>query len=176
MPALLNFNANPIAPLGEFTPVPVGKYTVIISASEMKDTKPVTGREPGQYLQLVLDIVDEGEFKGRKIFCRLNLVNAHLTAQKIAESELSAICRAVGVMIPKTTEELHDIPFVVKVGIRPEKDGYQATNDVKGYERVDGVKLADIGDNVTPGAPAAAGGAPTGAVGKRPWEKKRKSA
>jgi hypothetical protein len=175
MPALLNFNANPIAPMGEFTPIPTGKYTVIISASEMKDTKPVPGREPGQYLQLVLDVVDEGEHFGRKVFCRLNLVNANATAVKIAESELSAICRAVGVMVPKTTEELHDIPFIVKVTIRPEKDGYQATNEVSGYERVDGVKLADVGDGVAKGAPVAAGTAPTGAVGKKqPWQRKRK--
>jgi len=44
--ASLNFNANDIEPLGSFDPLPIGEYTVVISASEMKDTK--TGK--GQYL------------------------------------------------------------------------------------------------------------------------------
>jgi len=176
MPALLNFNANPIEPLGEFTPLPKGKYTVIISATEMKDTKPMPDRDPGQYLQIVFDVIDDGEHKGRKIFDRLNLVNTNATAKTIAESALSAICRCVGVMTPKSTEELHNIPMVIKVDIRPASAEYAATNIVKGYERVDGVKLTEVGDKTAPveGAPAA--GAEAGGKTKRPWEKKRRAA
>ena len=36
------------------------------------------------------------------------------TAVKIARAELSAICRAVGVMAPNDSVELHDLPLVMR--------------------------------------------------------------
>jgi hypothetical protein len=129
--ASLNFNANEVEPLGSFDPLPIGEYTVVISASEMKDTK--TGK--GQYLQLVYDVV-EGEYHGKKVFDRLNVVNENETAQSIAQRALSAICRAVGVMTPKDSEELHDKPFIIKVGIRAASGEYQASNTVKEYKAI----------------------------------------
>jgi len=174
----LSFDANKFAPIGEFTPLPVGKYTVIISASERKATKvvPKPGEVQGEYVQYIYTVIDEGEFKNRKLFDRLNLVNATPTAVDMANGKQSAICRAVGVMVPNNTEELHNIPFVVKVAIRPESGEYKATNEVNGYERVDGTKLTDVGDMpARSGAPAAAGAAEAPA-GKRPWERKRKAA
>ena len=151
----LNFNAEDVEPLGSFEPLPVGEYTVVISASEMKDTK----NKEGQYLQLVYDVVGDGEYRGRKVFDRLNLVNKNATAQEIAQRALSSICRAVGVMHPKDSEELHDKPFTVKVGIRPGNDDYQPTNVVKEYKALGG-----------PVPAAAKEEKPAGS--KKPWEKK----
>jgi hypothetical protein len=155
----LDFNAEEYEPLGTFDPLPVGEYLVVISASEMKETK--TGR--GKYLQLVYDVVD-GEFQGRRVFDRLNLVNENETAQKIAQQALSAICRAVGVMHPKDSEELHDKPFVVKVGIRAATEQYQASNIVKGYESKDGKPLTEKKTETKDAAPGKA---------KKPWEKNK---
>ena len=173
----ISFNANEFAPVGEFTPLPVGKYTVIISASERKATKvvPKPGEVQGQYMQYTYTVIGEGEFKNRKLFDRLNLVNANPTAVEIAKGKQSAICRAVGIMVPKVTEELHNIPFVVSVIIRPESEGFKATNEVNGYERVDGVKLTDVGDMPAKGGAPAAAGAAEAPAGKRPWEKKRRA-
>jgi hypothetical protein len=150
----IDFNADDHEPLGSFEPLPLGDYTVVISASEMKDTK----KGEGKYLQLVYDVVD-GEYKNRKIFDRLNLVNKNATAQEIAQRALSSICRAVGVMHPSDSEELHDKPFVVKVGIRPGNDEFQPTNTIKEYKTLDGGVVE---------APKTE----EKKVSKKPWEKK----
>jgi hypothetical protein len=155
----LDFNAEDYEPMGSFSPLPVGEYLVVISASEMKDTK--TGR--GKYLQLVYDVVD-GDYQGRHLFDRLNLVNENETAQKIAQQALSAICRAVGVMHPKDSEELHDKPFVVKVGIRAATEQYQESNIIKGYETKDGKSVTEKKVDAKEAAPAK---------GKKPWEKNK---
>jgi len=126
--ALIDFNAEAIEPQSDFSPLPVGNYTVVITQSEMKPTK--TGN--GQYLQLTLQVV-EGEYKNRLIFDRLNIQNPNSVAQQIAQKAFSSICRAVGVMHPKDSEELHDKPFSVKIGIRPASGEYGESNIVKGY-------------------------------------------
>jgi len=126
--ALIDFNAEEVEPQSDFSPLPVGNYTVVITQSEMKPTK--TGN--GQYLQLTLQVV-EGEFKNRLIFDRLNIQNPNSVAQQIAQKALSSICRAVGVMHPKDSEELHDKPFSVKIGIRPASGEYGESNIVRGY-------------------------------------------
>jgi hypothetical protein len=159
--ASLNFNANDVEPVGDYTPLPIGSYTVIISATEIKDTKNKTG----QYLQFVYSVVD-GEHQGRLLFDRLNIKNENVTAQEIAQRALSSICRAVGVMHPKDSDELKNIPFVVKVGIRAASGEYPASNIVKSYERVDGKKLTEIVDT-----PTTTTTAPKKAL---PWDKAKK--
>ena len=159
----IEFNADDYEPMGTFDPIPVGEYLVIISASEIKETQ----SGDGKYLQLVYDVVD-GEYHGRKLFDRLNLINKNETAQKIAQQALSAICRAVGVMSPKDTNELHDKPFIVKVGIRPATENYQATNQIKGYKTKDGEILSS---EKKPEQKKTTASAP--AKGKKPWEKNK---
>ena len=127
--AILNFNANEIDPSQPFELLPPGEYTVIIESSEMKDTKKGTG----EYLELVYRVLDE-KHNGRKLWDRLNIINANTTAQEIAQRSLSAICHAVNVLNPKDSEELHDKPFIVKVGIQPANDAYDASNVIKGYK------------------------------------------
>ena len=158
----LNFDASTVEPLGSFEPIPLGDYMVIISATEMKPTK--DGK--GQYLQLTYDVVD-GEYKGRKIFDRLNLINDNKTAQEIAQRALSSICRAVGVMRPQRTEELHSKSFVIKVGIRPATETFAPSNVVKEYKLSDGSPIT--GDKVT-SEKKTENVAPTGKK-KLPWEK-----
>ena len=145
--ATINFNAEEIEPQSDFSPLPVGNYTVVITQSEMKPTK--TGN--GQYLQLTLQVV-EGEYKNRLIFDRLNIQNQNSVAQQIAQKALSSICRAVGVMHPKDSEELHDKPFSVKIGIRPASGEYGESNIVKGYS------------SLSSSTPVKKGN------GKKPWE------
>jgi hypothetical protein len=157
----LNFNAEEYEPLGSFEPIPIGEYKVVITASEMKTAS--TG-ENNKYLQLTYEVV-EGEYEHRLLFDRLNLVNENAKAQEIAQRALSAICHAVGVLHPKASEELHDKPFLVKVGIRPAKGEYAASNQVKGYSSIGGKTPEDKKATAAPAAGAAA-------KPKRPWEKK----
>ena len=165
----LDFDANVVEPTGKFGPVPIDDYYAIITASEMKDTKPKPNKNPGKYLQLVFEIAD-GEYKGRKIFSQLNLVNDNSTAVEIAQRALSAICRCVGVLHPKDSAELHNKPLIISVGIRPASGEYEASNVIKSYSRVDGKELGDIVDST----PAAAKTTTPAATGKplKPWQKK----
>ena len=97
----LNFSADAIEPLGVFDVLPVGEYVVVVSETDMKDAS--TGK--GRYLQIVFTVID-GEYKGRKIWDRLNIDNESTTAQEIAQRALSSICRAVKVMHPRIQDHL----------------------------------------------------------------------
>jgi hypothetical protein len=130
MPSLNNFDANQVEPSVAFNPIPAGRYTAAITESEYKPTKSGAGR----YLQLTLQILD-GEHKGRLVWARLNLENSNATTVKIARAELSAICRAAGVMQPRDSFELHNIPIEVTVGLKKRDDNGELTNIVKGYAK-----------------------------------------
>jgi hypothetical protein len=157
----LNFDSTVVEPTGKFTPIPVDDYLAVITDSEMKDTK----KGDGKYLLLTYEVVD-GEFKGRKIFDALNLVNSNQTTVEIAQRALSAVCRATGVLHPKDSAELHGKPLVISVGIRAGSNGYDDKNVIKGYSRVDGKELKDVTD-----ASAPVKGAAAPAKAKKPWQK-----
>ena len=122
-----NFDASTIEPSSSFDPIPAGWYKAIISASEIKPTRDGYG----EYLSLTLQVI-EGQYANRLVFARLNLKNANDKAVDIARKDLAAICRAVGVMSPKASEELHDKPLMIKVKVRPAQGEYDASNDVGG--------------------------------------------
>jgi len=130
MATLSGFDANQVEPTTPFDPVPAGKYLAVIVGSEMKPTKAQTG----EYLELTFEIF-EGEYKGRKLWARLNLKNPNETAVKIARAELSAICRAVGVLQPKDSVELHNLPLVISVKCVKRGDTGDISNEVKGYAK-----------------------------------------
>lgn len=154
MADLSGFNAEQVEPQQSFEPIPAGWYTCMITDSEMKPTR----NGAGEYLQLRMDVID-GQHEGRVIFDRLNLNNQNQTAVEIAQRQLSAICRAVGVMTPNDSTELHDKPLSVKVSIRPAGNGYDASNEVKAYGAANGGQSAP--------APAKAQPAP---AAKKPWQ------
>lgn len=151
MANLHGFDANAVDPNFAFDPIPAGKYMAVIAASEMKKNKKGTG----QYLELTFQVI-EGEHKGRSLWARLNLDNPDATAVKIARAELSAVCRAVGVLAPKDSVELHNLPLVIKVGMKNREDNGEPTNVIKGYEKKDAVAR-----------PAAVGAG----NGKAPWQR-----
>src|SRR5262245_42411620 len=95
MADLRGFDANQVEPSSDFEPIPAGKYLAVITGSEMKPTKADTGH----FLKLTFQIID-GPYKGRNLWARLNLDNPNAIAVQIAQAELSAICRAVGVLAP----------------------------------------------------------------------------
>ena len=129
--ANLNFNAQTVEPQAAFDPLPAGWYQMQIVESELKPTS----NGEGQYLQLKLQVV-AGEHASRVVFERLNIVNRNPTAQEIAYRTLSSICHATGVIQVEDSQQLHGIPMEVKVSVRPAKDGYDASNDVKGYRAI----------------------------------------
>lgn len=152
MGAQLNFDASTVDPRSTFEPIPNGTYRMHITSSEVKATKDTKGR----YLQLVLTVLD-GDYKGRQVWERLNIVNSNPTAQDIAQRQLSAICHATGVMKLANSSQLHHIPMLVTVVVK-QSPGYDPQNEVKKYEPD---PAAGVG--VQPGA--APGGGILGAPG-----------
>ena len=130
MPNLNGFNANEVDPAVDFEAIPAGKYLAVITDSEMKATK--SGN--GSYLELAFEVI-EGEYKGRNLWARLNLDNPNQLAVQIARGELSAICRAVGVLQPKDSLELHNLPILITVKLKKRTDTGDIVNEVKGYAK-----------------------------------------
>ena len=146
MANLQGFDANQVEPSADFEPLPTGKYVAVITASEMKPTK----NGNGSYLELTFQVM-EGPHKGRLVWSRLNLDNPNPLTVKIARSELSAICRAVGVMQPKDSCELHNLPLVIVVRQETDANGEQR-NRIRSYakrETASGTKPAQ-NPNPTP--------------------------
>jgi len=151
MANLNGFNANEVEPTTTFEPLPAGKYLAAITESEMKPTKSGSG----SYLQLTFTIL-EGEYKNRVLWARLNLNNPNATAVKIARGELSAICRAVGVLQPRDSVDLHNLPLVITVKLKKRDDTGELTNEIKGYTKKDAAGAngqqpqAPVADNTPP--------------------------
>ena len=159
--ALINFDANEIEPVA-FEPLPAGEYKAIIVNSEMKKTRAGDGR----YLKICLQVI-EGEYANRVVFDNLNLDNPNAQAVRIAQATLASICRAVGVMTPRDSAELHDKPLIAVLGIKPATENFEASNRVKGYKPCTGTTMqAPIASKPAP-TPTAA---PAKATGKKPWE------
>ena len=136
MVSLGNFNANEVEPNTDFDPIPAGKYLAVITDSEMKPTK--SGN--GSYLELSFQII-EGEHQNRLLWARLNLDNPNQTAVQIARGELSSICRAVGLMTPRDSADLHNLPLVINVKCKKRDDTGEFTNEIKGYARREVAKI-----------------------------------
>lgn len=161
MADLRGFDAQTVEPNDSFDPLPNGDYLCIITASEMKPTK----AGDGAYLELEMQVL-EGQYQGRKLWDRLNLNNANDTTVKIAKGTLSAICRAVGVLQPKDSCELHDLPMLVKVACKKRDDTDELTNVVKSYKKRDGASSP-----VTAAAPVAPLAAAAAKAASPPWKR-----
>ena len=159
MADLRGFDANTVEPSSDFEPIPAGKDLAVIVESEMKANKAGTGH----YLQLTFEVID-GPYKGRYLWARLNLDNPNATAVQIAKAELSAVCRAVGVLAPNDSTDLHDLPLVIHVKCKKRPDTGEVTNELKGYS-----PKASLSDATPPTKPAAASanGKPT----TPPWKR-----
>ena len=159
MARLGDFDANHVDPHKTYEPIPPGNYLAMIVESELVDNAARTGA----YLKLQWQIL-EGDYQGRVVFDNLNLDNPSVKAVEIAQRRLSAICHACGKLQINDSEQLHNVPCVIKVGISPAKGDYTAQNNVKGYE-----------SNAGAVAPAAAGPqdpAGSGSAGVPVWKKK----
>jgi len=131
-----------------FEPLPPGDYNAMITDSQMKITKSGTG----EYLELTIQIID-GAHSGRRLWERLNVVNSNKTAEEIARSQLNGIKLACNIERLESSEQLHDIPFVLSLDI----DRRDPTrNKIMGYTS------------------SAKASRPAMAVtsGKKPWERK----
>ena len=142
MANLNGFNANEVEPNAGFEAIPAGKYIAAITDSQMKATKNASG----SFLELEFTIT-EGEYKNRKIWDRLCLNHSNPQTVTIARGNLSAICRAVNVLQPQDSVELHNIPLQITVKLKKMDDG-DLTNEIKGY----GAKSSSQSQSTQPGS------------------------
>ena len=161
--ASIQFDATSVAPQQTFTPIPAGLYNVAIVDSEVKPT-----RAGGTMAVFTLQVVDD-EYRGRKVFARINVHNPSAEAERIGQSQLSALCHAAGVLQLQDTAQLHGRVVRARVKIRKDDTGqYGDQNDVAGFE-------ATAGAQVPPGAPAFAPAAPVPAAAPAastpPWKR-----
>lgn len=163
MANLAGFDANQIPEQQEFSAIPEGQYLAMATASEEK----VTAKGTGEYLQFTFEVLD-GQHRGRKLWARMNLKNPNKTAVEIAQRELAALCRAVGIPKPQDSAELHNKPLLLTVGIEMD-DRRRENNIIRKYEPA---------AQAAPFAPAAPAAAPWGAPPQTapqpstaPWQK-----
>lgn len=168
-----NFDASKIDPnLADFSPLPEGSYPSIAVGSEMKES---SKNSANKYLNWKYQVID-GPYKGRTFYEIMNLGHSDEDTRKRAQSQLSSLCRAVGVMQVRNSAELYNRPFVAELGVeeRSDKKG-SYNNKVKKHHPIGG-NGNPVLNNPAPvaGAPAqttpAAGGAfQAGAA--VPWKK-----
>ena len=88
--------------------IPQGRYEARIVRSKMNQVA------TGSRLDLDFEIMG-GEHDGHVIVKQLHLHSANANTQWQARAELSRICVAVGVMTPKDSSALHNIPVAIQV-------------------------------------------------------------
>ena len=157
--AHFSFDASTVAPQAVSGPIPAGTYLAHCTESDVGPLK--SGNGTG--LKMTFEILD-GQYKGRRVWENLNIQHTSEDTQRIAQSQLSALCHAVNVIKLEDTAALHFKPVKIKVVVREAQGQYQASNNIKGYESA----------GVTPVAFAPAADAPAAApVSKAPaWAKK----
>jgi hypothetical protein len=163
--------------LDSYDPIPVGEYPAMIVESSVDPTKAQTGT----VLKLKWQILD-GEYAGRFVFDRINLTNPNQQAVEIGRKQLNTLAQAVGKPTGAhigDSEELHEIPVIIDVRIRPAKGEYRESNEIKGYKPADGSAPAPAPAPVAARpavakapAPAVPAKAPATATGKPAWFKK----
>jgi hypothetical protein len=131
--AQFNFDASQVAPQTSSGPLPAGVYLAHIVESDVQPLK--SGN--GEGLKLTFEIID-GQFKGRKVYENLNIRHTSEDTQRIAQSQLSALCHAVNVIKLMDTAALHFKPVRINVTVREAVGQYKASNNIKGYEAAGG--------------------------------------
>ena len=131
--AQFNFDASQVAPQQSSGPLPAGVYLAHIVESDVQPLK--SGN--GEGLKLTFEIID-GQHKGRKVYENLNIRHTSEDTQRIAQSQLSALCHAVNVIKLMDTAALHFKPVRINVTVREAVGQYKASNNIKGYEAAGG--------------------------------------
>ena len=113
------------------------KYKVVIVNSSQENVEK-NGMVTGGYLALEITPI-EGPLAGTKHTDRINLHNTNPKVVEIANKQLSAYCHVLGKFQFNDTAELHNIPFIVEIGLQkqPNPQNYtevKAIYDINGNE------------------------------------------
>jgi hypothetical protein len=146
---------------GDYAPLPDGWYTAHIAAASIETTKAGTG----SYIKVRYDITGPTH-QGRVVFGNFNVRNPNSKAEEIGRQQLGDLMRAIGLSRVTDTDQLVGCNCVIKLATR-QQEGYEPTNEVKGWKAVEGGSMPKVAPPAS--RPAAA---PGGAAGSPPWAKK----
>lgn len=120
---------NPDAvPSSGYTPLPAGEYALEIVETDYD----VNTKGNGMVLKCKAQIVG-GEYDQRPFYINYNLENDNPQTMDIGQRDFAGLRRAVGVLAPDDSEQLHFIQFRVKIGIKARKDTGELENVIKQY-------------------------------------------
>lgn len=112
-----------------FDVLPKGKYNARIDSIEKTDTKAGDG-----YYYAVTTVIEDGEYKGRKLWVNLNVFNKSDMAQKIGREQFNALCTACGFSVGEVrkTEQLHNKRVQLLVDVE-KREGFDPRNKISGF-------------------------------------------
>ena len=147
------FNAAEVEPQAprDNEPLPAGTYTAEITGAEVKDLK--SGNGIG--LSLEFTVIDPEPYARRKVWQNLNIKHSNPQAEQIGQSQLSALCRAVGIDVLEDSDQLFQRIVSLNTKVRPASGDYGPRAEVTGYEPV-GTAAPRAATRQAPAAPAAA--------------------
>lgn len=162
--AFLNetFEADNLPQGNSYEALPAGWYNVNVTGAELKNTKAGNG----QYIAVRYDVTGPTH-QGRVVFGNLNIKNPNPKAEEIGRQQLGELMRAIGLARVTDTDQLIGGSLQIKLEIR-QQEGYEPSNDVKGYKSLNGSVPAASAASATAQAAAAAPAKAT-----PPWATKR---
>lgn len=110
-------------------------------------------------------MVVEGEYEGRTVSDGFNLQhNSSPQAQAIGQKQLKRLCVALGIARFSNTDELHNKPFWLTVGVDPARGDFDARNKLGRMEKAE-APAGFQAESPSPASPSPSEEAP-------PWEMK----
>lgn len=117
---------------GDFEPIPAGDYTL-----EIEEVKEQVSKAGNQMLNITFSVIDEGEYKGRKIFEHYVLTEKALWRLK---ELFIALGKDVDGVVSFDPQELVGEIFIGNVIIE-ESEGYEPRNRLKKHKKIDSNKI-----------------------------------
>lgn len=120
------FEPATIEPQTDFPVLPPGKYPVLIEEAEVRQTK----KGDGHYIRLVMKVLDDGLYKGRKVFDQINIQNPSTQCVEIGLRTLSALGRALGLQAITDSAQLVNQVVIAHVKVKDDQNNvrtYSAT-------------------------------------------------
>lgn len=127
MTQIPGYNPNEVEAQTSFEALPAGDYVMLATAGEIKQTKAGTG----SYVMLTNEVM-EGEFKGRKVWSRFNVVNPNEQAVTIGRAQLKQLAEAINNADANDIQGFLDKPFTASVTYKDDPK-YGPSNDIKKY-------------------------------------------
>lgn len=128
-----SFDASNVPDAPSFDAMPPGYYVATIVESGMKPSETA-----GEMVRLTFEIDgdEHPQFRGRKVWTNLCIYHPKEQPQVIARQQLASICKAIKRLQIRDTADLLGGKLRIKLKVQPARDGYDARNEVAGYQEL----------------------------------------